>query len=188
MISNVGALRVNPHWFVRQGRNLKATDELVNLLHDTTNKPDKAQLAVSGEAREQLSSRLTKEQMEYLSSAYDPENMSYSDYLSFLDDLCKFGYFAEEDKVFVSGDAVITSSGNVMVRVSGPSVEFSLTTDIGSKYREEFSSSGGNVLEWTRHLSTYEKYNTTIGRFEKTDKAQLNQKLYNILSQLKKAG
>lgn len=187
MISNIGVPRVNPNWFVRQGRNLKATDEPVNLVHDTTNKPDKAQPAVSGETREQLSDRLTKEQMEYLSSVYDPENMSYSDYLSFLDDLCKFGYFAEEDRILVGGDAMMVGD-KTLIKVSTETLGAFITRDIGTTYSRSFSSSGANALDWSRHLSTYGAYNAEIGRFEQTHQAKVYEKLYDVLSQLKKAG
>lgn len=184
MISSVGAPRISPNWFVRQGRNLKATNEPVNLVHDTTNKLEQAKPAVSKEIHEQLSDRLTKEQMEYLSSTYDPENMSYSDYLSFLDDLCKFGYFAEEDRVHVDGDTM-TVGDKTLTKVSTETFGAFITTDIGTTYSRSFSSSGGNVLDWSRHLSTYGTYNTGIGRFEQTHQAKLYGKLYDVLSQMK---
>lgn len=184
MVSSVGAPRMNPNWFVRQGRNLKAPNEPVNLAHNTTNKPEQMQPAVSEEIREQLLSRLTKEQMEYLSSTYDPENVSYSDYLSFLDDLCKFGYFAEEDRVHVGGDAMMVGD-KTLTKVSTETFGAFITTDIGTTYSRSFSSSGGNVLDWSRHLSTYGTYNAGIGRFEQTHQAKLYGKLYDILSQIK---
>ena len=185
MISTVGTPGLDLDWFVRDGFFGTAKPEFLDLIMETIDKQYEAQMAACKEARKQLSSSLTKEQMEYLSSKYDPERMSYSDYRSFLDDLCKFGYFAEEDKPFV-GCGVDSSGSLMMIPLSYYSrVEATITPDTGSRYREGFPSSGGNVLEWTRHLSTYGNYNSWTGRFEQTDKAKLYEKLYSILSQMK---
>lgn len=184
MLTGVNTPRLNPDWFVHDGFYGKAKPEFLDQIYKTIDEQYETQLAAGKEARKQLSGSLTKEQMGYLSSRYDPKHMSYSDYRSFLDDLCKFGYFAEEDKVFVGGD-VMTVGGLDLVRVCSTRVEATITTDVGSKYREGFSFSGGNVLEWTRHLSTYGTFNAWNGRFEQTDKAKLYEKLYNVLSQMK---
>lgn len=183
MVSSVGAPRLNPDWFVRDGFYGKAKPEFLDQIYKTIDEQYETQMAASKEARKQLSSSLTDEQMEYLSSKYDPEHMSYADYRSFLDDLCKFGYFAEEDKVFVGGD-VVTVGGVELVRCI-PRSEATLTTDIGTGYFSSFSSSGGNVLAWSKHLSTYGTCNSWTGRFEQTDQAKLYGKLYDILSQIK---
>lgn len=185
MLTSVNTPRLNPDWFVYDGFYAKVKPEFLDLVNETIDKQHEAQMAACKEARKQLSSSLTKEQMEYLSSTYDPEHMSYSDYRSFLDDLCEFGYFAEEDKPFV-GCGVDSSGSLMMIPLSYSSrVEATITPDTGSKYREGFPSSGGNVLEWTRHLSTYGNFNAWTGRFEQTDKAKLYEKLYQVLSQMK---
>lgn len=184
MLTSVNSPRLDPNWFICDGFYAKVKPEFMDLVNETIDKQYEAQIAASREARKQLSGSLTKEQMEYLSSTYDPEHMSYADYRSFLDDLCKFGCFAEEDKVFVGGDVMMVG-GLELVRVCSTRCEAAITTDVGSKYREGFSFSGGNVLEWARHLSTYGTYNSLTGRFEQTDKAKLYEKLYHILSQMK---
>lgn len=182
MLTSVSTPKLNPDWFVHDGFYGKAKPEFLDQIYKTIDEQYEAQMAASKEARKNLSSSLTKEQMEYLSSTYDPERMSYADYRAFLDDLRKFGYFAEEDKVFVGGD-VVTVGGVELVRCI-PHAEATITADVGSRYREGFSFSGGNVLEWTRHLSTYGNFNAWTGRFEQTDKAKLYEKLYKILSQM----
>lgn len=187
MISSVGAPRLNPDWFVQDGFYAKVKPEFMDQVNKTIDEQHEAQMAACKEAREQLSDSLTDEQMEYLSSKYDPENMSYSDYRDFLNDLCEFGYFAEEDKPFVGCGVESSGSGNlVMIPLSYYSrVSATLTPDTGSIYRQDFTSSGGNVLAWAKHLSTYGTCNSWTGRFEQTDQAKLYGKLYDILSQIK---
>jgi len=171
-------------WLTIDGPYARVKSECTGVFHDALEKMHNTQKTVCAQAREQLVDKLTKEQMEYLSSTYDPENMSYSEYRSFLNDLCEFGYFAEEDKPNVSCGV---GSGNLMmipVSYCAP-CGASLTSAAYEPGQVNFPSKSGNVLAWAKHLSTYGTYNAVSGRFEKTEKAQLFEKLYNVFLQIK---
>lgn len=187
MVSNVsshGLNRFNMDWFVVDGPYAKVKNECTGVFHDELEKMHKTQKAACAQAREQLVDKLSKEQMEYLSSTYDPENMSYSEYRSFLDDLCKFGYFAEEDKPNVSCGV---GSGNLMMipvsYYAQCGASFSPTSYVPGQTK--FPSNSGNVLSWTKHLSTYGTYNPLTGRFEKTEQALLFERLQDALQQIR---
>ena len=94
--------KFNMDWFTVNGSYATLKKGCVNTFFNTLDEMHKAQESVCAQARECLVDDVTQEQIDYLSSAYDPESMSYSEYRSFLDDLCSFGYFAEEDKPYVS--------------------------------------------------------------------------------------
>jgi len=176
-------------WFVMDGPYAKVKSEYSDLFYDTLEKMHEAQMKECAQAREQLVSELTEEQKEYLSSKYDPKDMSYSEYRSFIDDLCKFGYFAEEDKPYVSCGG--GSGSLVMTPLSyySPQCGASLST---APYvpgcANPFPANGGNVLAWVKSLSSFGTYDPASGSFEKTQQARLFEKLQNILLQMKKEG
>lgn len=185
MVSSVFTPKLNMDWFVRDGLYAKVKSEFSSVAHATIDKMYEAQKATCAQARGQLQVNLTEEQKDYLSSTYDPENMSYSEYQAFLDDLCKFGYFAEEDKPFVSCGA--DSSGELMLIPLSyyPRCGASYTTDAYVPGQRDFPFKSGNVLSWTKHLSSYGNFNPEAGRFEKTERALLFEKLQDVLRQIK---
>lgn len=184
MISNVATPKLNPDWFVRDGAYAKVKTEFLAVAHETIDKMYEARTATCAQAREHLQVNLTAEQKDYLSSTYDPEHMSYSEYRAFVDDLCKFGYFAEEDKPLVSCGA--DSSGALMMIPLSyyPLCGASYTTDAYVPGQREFPFKSGNVLSWTKHLSSYGTLNPQTGRFEKTEQALLFEKLRDVLQQI----
>lgn len=186
MVSSVATPKLNMDWFVRDGLYAKVKTEFLDIAHDTIDKMHEAQKTACAQARGQLQVNLTKEQKDYLSTTYDPEHMNYSEYRAFLDDLCKFGYFAEEDKPFVFSGAD-TSGKLMMIPLSYyPRCGASYTADAYVPGQREFPFKSGNVLSWTKHLSSYGTFNPQAGRFEKTEQALLFEKLQDVLQQMKK--
>ena len=185
MVSSVATPTFNKDWFVYNGPYAMVKTEFWAIANDTIDKMHEAQKAACAQAREQLQENLTEEQKDYLSSTYDPEHMSYSEYRDFLNDLCKFGYFAEEDKPFVS--CGVESSGELMLIPLSyyPLCGASYTADAYVPGQREFPFKSGNVLSWTKHISSYGSFNPTAGRFEKTEQALLFEKLQDILRQMK---
>lgn len=184
-VSSPGPNRFNMDWFAVDGPYATVKKEHTNTFFEARDKMHEAQKAVCAQAREKLAgSSLTQEQLDHLSAAYDPEHMSYAEYRSFLNDLCEFGYFAEEDKPFVS--CGVDSGDLVMIPVSySPRCSASLSTVPYAPGLSSFPSDNGDVLAWTKYLSSFGTYNPISGAFEKSEKALLFEKLQNILLQIK---
>lgn len=182
-ISSPGLNKFNTDWFTVDGPYAKVKKEYENTFFETLDKTHEAQKTVSAQAREKLVEKLTPEQVNYLSATYDPEKMNYGEYRSFINDLCQFGYFAEEDKSSVS--CGVYTDDLILIPVSGSHrIQGALTTASYVPGIDSFPSSGGNVLAWVKYMATFGTYNSS-GAFEKTDKALLFEKLQNILLQMK---
>lgn len=185
-ISSPGLNRFNMDWFAVEGPYAKVKKGYESTVYEALEKMQEAQKAASAQAREKLTDLkgLTQEQLDHLRATYDPKHMTYDDYRSFLDDLCQFGYFAEEDKPLVS--CGVGSGDLVLIPVSSvPHGEAYLTTaPYIPGYASSFPFNDGNVLAWTKYLSTFGTYNPSSGAFEKSEKALLFEKLQNILLQM----
>ena len=117
--------------------------------------------------------RLTDAQLEHLSASYDPREMTREDYRAFIDDLCEYGVLDEADKDYIS------YSGLVPIDFSEP-----ICTGTAAPYQpydRDFGSSGGNILNWSRYLSTYEYFNPDTNRFEPTRSAILFDRIQQVL-------
>ena len=117
--------------------------------------------------------RLTKAQLEHLSASYDPREMTREEYQAFIDDLCEYGVLDEADKDYISYSGLVP-------------IDFSEPTCTGSAapyqpYDRDFGSSGGNILNWSRYLSTYEYFNPDTNRFEPTRSAILFDRIQQVL-------
>ena len=117
--------------------------------------------------------RLTKAQLEHLSASYDPREMTREEYQAFIDDLCEYGVLDEADKDYISYSGLVP-------------IDFSEPTCTGTAapyqpYGRDFGSSGGNVLDWSRYLSTYEYFNPDANRFEPTRSAILFDRIQQVL-------
>ncbi len=117
--------------------------------------------------------RLTDAQLEHLSDSYDPREMTREDYRAFIDDLCEYGVLDEADKDYIS------YSGLVPIDFSEPVCTG--TAALYQPYDRDFGSSGGNVLDWSRYLSTYEYFNPDANRFEPTRSAILFDRIQQVL-------
>lgn len=119
--------------------------------------------------------RLTKAQREHLSASYNPREMTREDYRAFVDDLCAYGVLDEADKDYISyGDLVPIACIEPCTVTEAPY----------QPYTSGFWSSGGDVLDWSRYLSTYEYFNPDTNRFEKTRSAILFDRIQQVLSKL----
>ncbi len=117
--------------------------------------------------------RLTDVQLEHLSASYDPREMTREEYQAFIDDLCEYGVLDEADKDYIS------YSGLVPIDFSEP-----ICTGTAAPYQpydRDFGSSGGNILNWSRYLSTYEYFNPDTNRFEPTRSAILFDRIQQVL-------
>ena len=117
--------------------------------------------------------RLTKAQLEHLSASYDPREMTREDYQAFIDDLIEYGVLDEADKDYIS------YSGLVPIDFSEPTC--TTTAAPYQPYVRDFWSSGGNILDWSRYLSTYEYFNSDTNRFEPTRSAVLFDRIQQVL-------
>lgn len=193
MSPNISSPSLKRDWFTFEdtGSKLKygkVKSEYAEAFSEARNQMYEAQKAACAQAREKLVDLggLTQEQLDHLSTTYDPQKMSYAEYRSFLNDLCEYGYFAEEDKPLVSC-GVGDSDDLVMIPVSyqNPRCEASLTTVFTPPgYASSFPFSDGNTLAWTKYMSTFGTFNPSSGDFEKTEKALLFDKLQNVLLQM----
>lgn len=123
--------------------------------------------------RRGTSVKLTDEQLEHLSASYDPRKMTREEYRAFVDDLCEYGILDEADKNYISYKSLVP------IDFSEPSC--TVTAAPYRPYTGEFWSSGGNVLDWSRHLSTYEYFNPDTNRFEPTRRAILFDRIGQVL-------
>lgn len=127
---------------------------------------------------EGTSVHLTREQEDQLSAKFRPNDMSYEDYHAFVDQLCQWGVLDREDIPHVSVSPV--AEGLIPVDFSEPvGTLTSARTD--RRFSRDFSSSGGNVLDWARYLATFEDFNPDTRAFEKTRSAILFGKIRDIL-------
>lgn len=120
--------------------------------------------------------RLTDAQIERLSASYNPREMTWEDYRAFIDDLCAYGVLGEADKDYIS------YSGLVPIDFSEPACTG--TSAPYQPYSRDFGSSGGNVLDWSRHLSTFEYFDLDTDRFEKTRSAILFDRIQQVLAKM----
>lgn len=176
----------NKDWFTVEGPYAKVKKEYADAFYETRDKMYEAQKAACAQAREKLVDLdgLTQEQIDHLSTTYDPKNMSCAEYRSFINDLCEYGYFAEEDKPLVS--CGVDAGDLMLIPVSySPRCQASLTTvSAPPGYDTAFPLKGGDALAWTKYMSTFGTWNPSSGAFEKTEKALLFEKLQNILLQM----
>lgn len=192
-VSSSSVNRFNMDWFTFEdaGDKLKygkVKNEYLDAFYEAREKMYEEQMAVCAQAREKLVDLdgLTEEQIKCLSEKYDPKHMSYAEYRSFLNDLCEFGYFAEEDKPLVYG-GVGDSDDLVMTPVSylNPRGEAYLTTvSAPPGYDTAFLLKGGDALAWTKYMSSFGTFDPSSGDFEKSTKALLFDKLQDILLQM----
>ena len=182
-VSSSSVNRFNMDWFTFEdtGDKLKygkVKSEYLDVFYEAREKMCEEQMAACAQAREKLVDLdgLTEEQIKCLSEKYDPKKMTYAEYRSFLDDLCEFGYFAEEDKPLVYGG---------VVSYLNPRGEAYLTTvSAPPGYDTAFLLKGGDALAWTKYMSSFGTFDPSSGDFEKSTKALLFDKLQDILLQM----
>ncbi|MCI9512234.1 MAG: hypothetical protein HFG13_07585 [Oscillibacter sp.] len=117
--------------------------------------------------------KLTDAQLEHLSASYNPKEMNQEEYQAFIDDLCEYGILDEADKDYISYSGLVP-------------IDFSEPTCTGTAapyqpYDRDFGSSGGNVLDWSKYLSTFEYFNSDTNRFEPTRNAILFERIQKVL-------
>lgn len=129
--------------------------------------------------------KLSQEDLAYLSSRYNPHNMTRDEYRDFVDDLCRMGVLEEGDKAHLSCGIKAGEWDLTPIDPCAPNA--TITANVSpaySRFSSSFSSSGGNVLGWADYLSTFEYFNTDSQSFEKTRSAILFGMVKNILDQM----
>ena len=125
------------------------------------------------------------EDLAYLSSHYNPRNMTRDEYRAFVDDLCRMGVLEESDKDHVSYG--MNAGSWELTRIDPLAPTATITSNVPpeySRFNSSFSSSGGNILDWASYLSTFEHFNTDSQSFEKTRSAILFDIMQDILNQM----
>lgn len=124
---------------------------------------------------------LTNTQIETLSANFDPNSMSYQEYMSFIDLLCEYGVLDEGDKDYVSYNMAGKDSDLVLIplKFDIPISTWGPISRMG--YDNSFESSRGNVLGWASHLAQFETFNTQTQSYEKTRTAILYGKIRDVL-------
>lgn len=128
---------------------------------------------------------LTGEQISQLSAKFNPRNMTYEDYHAFVDQLCDWGVLRREDTQYVSISSQIGGVPNLIpVDFAEPMVRIAPGRNY-QHFDRHFSSSGGNALDWTRYMATFESLNPDTGRFEPDRSAILFGKLRDVLEMMR---
>lgn len=119
--------------------------------------------------------RLTDAQLKHLSASYNPREMTQEDYQAFIDDLCGYGVLDEADKDYISYGIMTPIYCIEPCTITAASYQ---------PYDRHFGSSGGNVLDWSKYLSTYEYFNPDTNRFEPTRSAILFDRIRQVLAKM----
>lgn len=127
--------------------------------------------------------KLTAEQLKTLSDNYNPRDMSYKEYMSFIDRLCEYGILNEDDKDYVHYSAFGSDLIMIPLKFDIPISTWGPRSPMG--YSESFSSCGGNVLEWSYYLSQFETFNQQLNSCEKTRSAVLYGKICDVLQMMR---
>ena len=122
---------------------------------------------------------LTDVQKMALSEKYDPQNMTKEQYMEFVDKLYEYGIFDGNDRDFVGANEL----GLVRLDFSQSGAQIAEIPSGG--LFEQFSSCGGNVLEWARYRATYQSFSELTMTFEPTRSALLFGRIEDVLDQLK---
>lgn len=125
---------------------------------------------------------LTEEQTALLSAKYHANSMSYEEYRAFMDQLCEWGVFQQEDLPYLSAGP----AGEILTPVDFSQPVATVTAGRPGRYfSREFSSSGGSVLDWAGYLSSFEFFNPDTQSFEKTGSALLFDRLRDVLEMIR---
>lgn len=131
---------------------------------------------------------ITREQLKTLTEAFDPNDMTYREYMTFIDHLCEYGILDEGDKDYVSYCAFGKDCGLELIPLKYDTPISSWGPVSRMNYTNSFSSSRGNVLDWASHLAQSVTYNTQTRSYEKTRTAILYGKIQDVLLKMKYGG
>lgn len=153
--------------------------ECVNRFRETVKAEEQERKAALGRYTAEVRGRgtivrLTGGQLEHLSASYDPRNMTWEEYRAFVDDLCEYGILKEEDRNFISYKSLVPAAFFSTVQCAS-------TTAPYQPYTVDFWSSGGNVLDWSRYLSTFERFNPDTRSYERSASAMLFDRIRQVL-------
>lgn len=126
--------------------------------------------------------QLTEEQISQLSEKFDPNDMTYEDYHAFVDQLCDWGVLHREDIQYVSVSPL--AEGLIPLDFAESTAMVTETKNY-QQFDRYFSSSGGNVLDWTRYMATFEVLNPDTGSFERGRSSILFGKLRDVLEMMR---
>lgn len=92
-----------------------------------------------------------------------------------MDDLCGYGVLNEADKDWISYGILTPVTFLPELSCTGTAAAY-------KPYDSSLLSSGGNVLDWSKYLSTFEYVNPDTGVWEKTRSAILFERIQNVLA------
>lgn len=183
MISAASTQGLRSEWFEVRGSYGFVKTEYMDLVHEVLRQQQK-------EAAESLADRLkdsgtkvklTEEQKKYLSENFDPENMSQLEYQAFVDKLCEFGVLDEADKDYV-GYGVKGCSLD-LTPLSHVRTAASIVPARGNPmgYTQFFSSSRGNVADWSKYMAGIMSWSEKTGSWKKGPETILFGKIRDVL-------
>ena len=166
-------------WFEVKGAYGIVKTEYSDLVHEVLKQQQK-------EAAESLADRLkdsgtkaelTKEQKKYLSENFDPENMSRLEYQAF----GEFGVLDEADKDYVGYG--VKGCGLDLTPLSHVRTGASMVPAWGNPmgYTQFFSSSRGNVADWSKYMASIMSWSEKAGSWEKGPETILFGKIRDVL-------
>lgn len=172
-------------WFEVRGQYGLVKTEYQDLLQQTLKAMGEQYRERSAELAARLQSgglevKLTEEQKQDLSQRFDPENMSYSEYRSFLDTLCQFGVLEESDKNYLNygaagGELELIPLEYVFVGSRITPQTRNVTMD------DSFASCHGKVLDWAKYRAGFMGWDEKTQSWKKTADALLFGKVRDVL-------
>ena len=123
--------------------------------------------------------KLTEEQKEYLAENFSPDDMTYGEYRSFLDTLCRFGVLEEQDRNFLNygvGDSELE-----LIPLEYAFEGSRITPQGAGDYDSSFASCGGRVLDWARYRAACLSWDERSGKWIQAGDALLFEKIQKVL-------
>lgn len=121
--------------------------------------------------------KLTDEQKKHLSDTYRPHNMSQEEYTAFTKDLERFGVLTADDRRLLGCDEKKGLSLSPIEEQCGVWV-----SDISNAL--SFEDCSGNLLDWVRYRTSFQKYDPASGAFYRDRETRLYEKLSSVLQQM----
>ncbi len=188
MVTSANAPRFQTEWFNQVGNAALPyavpKTEYQNLFRQTAeavqnqakqNYADLTQRMQAGGTRV----KLTEEQKEYLAENFSPDDMTYGEYRSFLDTLCRFGVLEEQDRNFLNygvGDSELE-----LIPLEYAFEGSRITPQGAGDYDSSFASCGGRVLDWARYRAACLSWDERSGKWIQAGDALLFEKIQKVL-------
>ena len=135
--------------------------------------------------------QLKKDQLEYLTSTYNPRKMSETEYRAFIHDMVEMGVVTEDDTRFLSG--VKESPGYGLISVFEPGGYCSMRIldtgaasyfDFGDKVPRSYADSNGDILAWYGFEAAWRTHDPSTQTYNRARRERVYGKVYDVLHQM----